>query len=97
MRSQLVRFIISGGIILIENTVQMSLFYDDQLSVGNSWTVYMSFAPMLSNALFCKWCATVPAAVYGIFKYHASKNMYYWLTFALSVFLCIGVQLMMLA
>jgi len=37
MDKRVVRFFIMALIILIENAVQMNVFYDDQLYVGNTW------------------------------------------------------------
>jgi len=37
MDKRVVRFFIVALIILIENAVQMVVFYDDQLTVGNTW------------------------------------------------------------
>ena len=38
MDKRVVRFFIAGVIIIIENIIQMIIFYDDQLTVGNTWT-----------------------------------------------------------
>jgi len=66
IKRRITRFLVAGCIILIENSLQMTIFYDDQLTVGNSWAWYLSAAPMLSNVLYSKWCATIAPAMYSI-------------------------------
>ena len=68
LRRRIVRFIIGGTIILVENIIQMLVFYDDQMEVGNSWTWVMGVMPMLSNFLFSRWCATLGPAFWFIMK-----------------------------
>ena len=68
MDRRVVRFFIAGIIIIVENIIQMIVFYDDQLTVGNTWAWYMSIMPMLSNVLFSRWCATLGPALWVIFK-----------------------------
>ena len=86
---------VAGLIILIENSLQMTIFYDDQLSVGNSWAWYLSAAPMLSNVLYSKWCGTIAPAVYYIYKDHQYAKKIYYLGLGIGAALCGGIQLVM--
>ena len=67
IQRRIMRFAAAGLIILIENSLQMTIFYEDQLTVGNSWAWYLSAAPMLSNVLYSTWCGTIGPALYYIF------------------------------
>ena len=68
MDKRVVRFFIMALIILIENAVQMIVFYDDQLFVGNTWPWLNSFMPMLSNVLFSRFCGTIGSSLWTILK-----------------------------
>ena len=70
MKRRMIRFGIVGVIIILENSLQMCIFYDDQLAVGLTWSWWMPLMPMLSNVLFSKWCATIGPAVKYIYKDH---------------------------
>lgn len=73
----------------------MTIFYDDQLTVGNSWAWYLSAAPMLSNVLYSKWCATVGPALYSICKESEGASKVYYLGLAIGATLCGVIQLVM--
>ena len=94
-RKRIMRFTVAGLIILIENSLQMSIFYDDQLTVGNSWAWFLSAAPMLSNALYSKWCATIAPALWSIYKDHKSGWKVYCLGQTLGLTLCFSIQVFM--
>ena len=82
------RFIAAGFIILIENSLQMGIFYDDQLSVGNTWAWYLSAAPMLSNVLYSKWCGTIAPALHYIYRDHRYAKKIYLLGLGIGSVLC---------
>jgi len=73
----------------------MTIFYDDQLSVGNTWAWYLSAAPMLSNVLYSKWCGTIAPALYYIYRDHKYANKIYFLGLGIGAMLCGYTQLMM--
>ena len=95
IKRRIMRFMVAGFIILIENSLQMTIFYDDQLTVGNSWTWYLSAAPMLSNVLYSKWCGTIAPALYYIFQDHKYAIKIYYFGLSLGAMLCGSIQLLM--
>ena len=75
----------------------MTIFYDDQLTVGNSWAWYLSAAPMLSNVLYSKWCGTIGPALYYIYRDHPHALKAYYFGLGLGAALCGTIQLVMRA
>ena len=90
-----------GAIITIENLIQMTIFYDDQLELGGTWTYQTGIMPMLSNLLFSRWCATLGPGLWVMLKDENNtskdKSRYiFWLCGHVAGFLmCIGVQILM--
>jgi len=85
---RITRFIVAGLIILIENSLQMAIFYDDQLTVGNTWAWTLSAAPMLSNVLYAKWCGTIAPGLYSLYSHRKDANKIYYGGLGLGMFLC---------
>ena len=56
----------------------------------------MSAAPMLSNALYSKWCATVAAALWSVYKDHRHARKIYRAGQLLGAVLCGSLQLVMI-
>jgi len=75
----------------------MTIFYDDQLTVGNTWAWYLSAAPLLSNVLYSKWCGTIGPALYYICRGHRHALKLYYFGLALGAALCGTIQLVMRA
>jgi len=75
----------------------MTIFYDDQLTVGNTWAWYLSAAPLLSNVLYSKWCGTIGSALYYIFRDHPHALKVYYFGLALGAALCVTIQIVMRA
>ena len=86
---------VAGAVILVENSIQMYVFYDDQLTVGNSWAWFMSAMPMLSNVLYSKWCGTIGPALWSIFENHPHRRRIYYAGSAVGFGLCAGIQVLM--
>jgi len=91
------RFGVAGFIILVENSMQMTIYYDDQLTVGNTWAWYLSVAPMLSNVLYSKWCGALGPALYYLYQGRPYALKAYYFGLGLGAVLCGGIQLVMRA
>jgi len=78
MKMRFARFGTLVAIVLIENAAQMALFYDDQLSMGLTWSWLMPMMPMLSNVLFSKFCASIGTNASYFFQNSQHYNKIYY-------------------
>jgi len=57
----------------------MVIFYDDQMTVGNTWPWYVSIIPMISNLIFASWCATLGPVLWIINKNNTKYRYCFWI------------------